>query len=204
MTCFRRWDGTSCYLLAEDTWYRIFLRLYIRLSVTVWQMLKYQWWLREGLICTPSYPRAMYTLMSEYIPRLQTVCCLVLSTLNIYLRVVKASYPGWVKSSSATLWLLQNSKYDTPFLESLTTDLIHGYVWEIWTNYEVKVQELNQKMIHNLSVKHPSWHVKILDSFRHNSQTTAVDARKCSTAPPSSGLVPPPTFVHNDAAQWIL
>jgi len=68
--CNRPQYEASCHLLAAGTWHRFLLCW----GATVGQMLKCQWWLLGGLVCTICYPYVVYTSHSEYVSPRQSVC----------------------------------------------------------------------------------------------------------------------------------
>ena len=64
--CNRHRYETSRHFLATDTWHQFFLHQDKHHCATVEQMLKCQWWMGGGLMCTICYPYAIDISMSAY------------------------------------------------------------------------------------------------------------------------------------------
>jgi hypothetical protein len=62
--CKKCQHKASCYFLAMHTWHQFFIGG-IQAFAMVGQMIKWQWWLHQGLMCTICYPCATYTLKSK-------------------------------------------------------------------------------------------------------------------------------------------
>ena len=94
--CLAPWQQiqheATCHLLATNTCLQLPLHQDTSLGDTKGQMLKCQWWLHGGLVCTICYTCAMYTEKSELSPQHQCLlpyflklpCMYYLPTANAF------------------------------------------------------------------------------------------------------------------------